>query len=78
MNLEGVVCPICNERIAGGSDDMSVNSHVDECLNRQLLKSEKRRLDEGGSDRSRPSKRAKSSGPVRGGIESYLTKGLGK
>ena len=54
---------------------MSVNSHVDECLNRQLLKSEKRRLDEGGCDRSRPSKRAKSSGPVKGGSESYLTKG---
>lgn len=78
-----VVCPVCNERIAAGSDDdMLVNSHVDECLNRQLLKSEKRRRlgEDDGIDRDRqdrpPSKRVKSSNGSRG-IESYLTKGLG-
>ena len=76
-----VLCPVCQERIAAGSDDDAlVNRHVDECLSRQLLKSEKRgRAADGDIDRDRdkppPSKRAKSGG-VRG-IESYLTKGLG-
>ena len=76
-----VLCPVCQERIAGRSDDdVLVNRHVDECLSRQLLKSEKRGRADGdiGRDRDKPppSKRAKSSGGVRG-IESYLTKGLG-
>ena len=75
-----VLCPVCQERIAAGSDDdVLVNRHVDECLSRQMLKSEKRAADgDIGRDRDKPppSKRAKSSGGVRG-IESYLTKGLG-
>ena len=74
-----VVCPVCDERIAAaGSDgDMLVNSHVDECLSRELLKSEERRgrtdIDRGRDNRPPPSKRAKSSNS----IENYLTKGLG-
>ena len=74
-----VVCPVCDERIAAaGSDgDMLVNSHVDECLSRELLKSEERRgrtdIDRDRDNRPPPSKRAKSSNS----IENYLTKGLG-
>ena len=75
-----VLCPVCQERIAARSDDdVSVNRHVDECLSRQLLKSEKRAADNIDRDRDKPppSKRAKSGVGVRG-IESYLTKkGLG-
>ena len=74
-----VVCPVCDERIAaaGGDGDMLVNSHVDECLSRELLKSEERRgrtdIDRDRDNRPPPSKRAKSSNS----IENYLTKGLG-
>ena len=75
-----MVCPVCDERIAAaaGSDgDMLVNSHVDECLSRELLKSEERRgrtdIDRDRDNRPPPSKRAKSSNS----IENYLTKGLG-
>ena len=78
-----VVCPICNERIAvdgsDNDDDVLVNRHVDECLNRQWLKAEKRErgtttdLDPDRDDgRPPPSKRAKSSNSIEG----YLTKGL--